>query len=151
MNAHTSLPVLRVAAIEPRDADTRWLIRELWGYEAVGIVGGAPNTCKSWLGLEMGVAVASGTPCLGRYEVERPGPVLVYLAEDALDGVRERVASLCAHRSLALDALDLHVVTAACLRLDQQVDRERLDATLGDLRPRLLLLDPLVRLHRLDE
>jgi hypothetical protein len=37
------------------------------------------------------------------------------------------------------------------LRLDLEKDQRRLHATLADLRPRLLLLDPLVRLHRLDE
>jgi len=37
------------------------------------------------------------------------------------------------------------------LRLDQAGDRQRLEQTLQALRPKLLLLDPLVRLHRLDE
>lgn len=146
-----TLPTLQVADIEMPDADAAWLVRDLWGHEAVGIVGGAPKCCKSWLGLDLAVSVASGTPCLGRYEVEQPGPALVYLAEDALGGVRERVASLCDHRGLNLDDLQLHVVTAATLRLDREEDRARLDATLQALQPKLLLLDPLVRLHRLDE
>jgi hypothetical protein len=37
------------------------------------------------------------------------------------------------------------------LRLDTDRDRERLRLTLAAHRPRLLVLDPLVRLHRLDE
>jgi hypothetical protein len=145
------LPTLPVHALEEQPAETRWLVQGLWGAEAAGIIGGAPKCCKSWLGLDLAVSVASGTACLGRFEVVSPGPALIYLAEDALCGVRERVAHLCRHRGLALAGLDLHVVTAPSLRLDQERDRRALDATLGALQPRLLLLDPLVRMHRLDE
>jgi AAA domain len=95
--------------------------------------------------------VASGTACLGRFEVERKGPALVYLAEDSLDQVRRRIAGLCRHRGLDIGQLDLHVVTAASVRLDLEDDQRRLAATLHELRPALLLLDPLVRMHRIDE
>jgi hypothetical protein len=50
-----------------------------------------------------------------------------------------------------LAELDLHVITAASLRLDRVRDQRALDATLAALRPKLLLLDPLIRLHGLDE
>jgi hypothetical protein len=145
------LPTLPVHAIEEQPARTSWLVRHLWGTSAVGVIGGPPKTCKSWLGLDIAVSVASGSACLGRFEVEVPGRVLIYLAEDALHAVRSRVAQICAHRGLPLSALNLHVVTAPSLRLDQRDDRQALDATLTALQPRLLLLDPLVRMHRLDE
>lgn len=145
------LATLPVHALEAQPAEARWLVQGLWGASAAGIIGGAPKCCKSWLGLDLAVSVASGTACLGRFEVVTPGPALVYLAEDALSGVRDRVSQLCQHRGLDLRDLGLHVVTAASLRLDQARDRRALDATLSALRPRLLLLDPLVRMHRLDE
>ncbi len=145
------LPVVQVAEIAEQDPSACWLVRHLWGQQAVGIIGGAPKTWKSWLGLDLAVSVASGTACVGRFEVEQSGPVLIYLAEDALAGVRARIASICAQRGLSLRGLDLHVVTAASLRLDLARDQQQLDASLKQLEPRLLLLDPLVRLHRLDE
>lgn len=145
------LPVLRVGEIPLEEAPRRWLIEGLWGPAAVGLIGGAPKSCKSWLGLDMAVSVVTGTPCLGRYRIEEPGAALVYLAEDALSVVRERVASIARSRGLPLSNLDLHVITAASLRLDQARDRERLFETAQCLRPRLLLLDPLVRLHAADE
>ena len=145
------LPVLRAAAIAPQPLQEQWLVRSLWGSVAVGIVGGAPKTAKSWFGLDMAVSVASGTPCLGVFPVEQPGRALVFLAEDALPMVRGRIDAICQHRSLDIEGLDLHVIAAPTLRLDLATDQERLKATLDHLRPRLLLLDPLVRLHRLDE
>src|SRR5271166_5166897 len=47
--------------------------------------------------------------------------------------------------------LDIQVVTAPALRLDLEVDRRNLAETVDRLRPRLLILDPFVRLHRIDE
>ena len=117
----------------------------------MGVIGGAPKCAKTWLGLDLAVSVASGTPCLGRYAVPEPGSVLVYLAEDALGVVRERIAGIARHRGLDLGPLEIHVITQAVLRLDRDPDRSRLRETTRRLRPRLLLLDPLVRLHGIDE
>jgi hypothetical protein len=97
------------------------------------------------------LSVATGTPCLGRYAVPERGAVLVYLAEDALPIVRERVAGMARHRGLALESVDMHVITTPTLRLDQERHRTRLLETARQLRPRLLILDPLVRLHGIDE
>jgi AAA domain len=83
--------------------------------------------------------------------VPEPGPVLVYLAEDALPVVRERIAGMALHRGLDLAGVDIHAITAPVLRLDRDPDRTRLLETTKWLQPRLLLLDPLVRLHGIDE
>jgi len=149
--SNAPLPLCRAAELATQPEDKRWLIRSLWGYAAVGIIGGAPKCGKSWLGLDMALSVASATPCLGHFAVDVPGPTLVYLAEDALPAVRARISALCTHRRLAIEALELFVITAPTLRLDLEHDQQRLQATVATLRPRLLLLDPLVRLHRLDE
>ena len=87
----------------------------------------------------------------GEFPVDATGPALVYLAEDALPRVRDRVSHLCRHRGLDLARLDLQVVTADRLRLDTERDQLALDQTVQRIRPALLLLDPLVRLHSLDE
>jgi hypothetical protein len=146
-----SLPVVRVGEIPSEGSSHRWLVEQLWGDSSVGLIGGAPKCSKTWLGLDLALSVATGTACLGQYAVPRPGPVLVYLAEDALPVVRARVAGMARHRGLDLDAIELHVITAPTLRLDLAVHRARLFETARRLRPRLLLLDPLVRLHGIDE
>ena len=58
------------------------------------------------------LSVATGTACLGKYTVPQPGPVLIYLAEDALSIVGERVEGMARHRGLDLDAVEIHVITA---------------------------------------
>ena len=145
------LPVVRVAELPSAEIAERWLVEQLWCARSVGVIGGAPKCAKTWLGLDMALSVATGTPCLGKYTVPEPGPVLVYLAEDALPAVRERIEGMARHRGLDLDGVEIHVITAAALRLDQDRDRRRLWETVRRLRPRLLVLDPLVRLHGIDE
>jgi hypothetical protein len=151
MGVEQQLPVCKAKDLMVKSIQQAWLIESLWGDAAVGIIGGAPKCCKSWLGLDMAVSVASKTPCLGRFQVPKRGKVLIFLAEDAAHNVRARIESICTHRSLDIDELDLYVITAATMRLDLESDQQMLTKTLDSLRPKLLILDPLVRLHRLDE
>jgi len=52
---------------------------------------------------------------------------------------------------LLLATLDVRVITTPTIRLDLAEHCKRLQATLEKHQPRLLVLDPLVRLHRADE
>ena len=110
-----------------------------------------PKCCKSFLALDLAVAVASGTPCLRRFAVSHPGRVLLFAAEDALHIVRRRLEGIAAAAGVALADLDIQVITAPTLRLDLDADRRNLAETVARLQPRLLILDPFVRLHRIDE
>ena len=151
MQQDKPLPVVRVGQIPIDQNGQRWLVEELWGDSSVGVIGGAPKCSKTWLGLDMALSVATGTPCLGRYAVPEAGPVLVYLAEDALPVVRERVEGMARHRGLDLETVPIDVITAPTLRLDRDPHRTRFFQTAKRLRPRLIILDPLVRLHGIDE
>ena len=116
-----------------------------------GIVGGEPKCCKSFLALDLAVAVASGAPCMRRFAVARTGRVLLFAAEDALHVVRRRLAGIARAAGRDLAELDIQVITAPSIRLDLERDRAALSETVDKLRPRLLVLDPFVRLHRVDE
>ena len=126
-----------------------WLVEQLWCTNSVGVIGGAPKCAKKSQGLDMTLSVATGTPCLGKFAV--PGPVLVYLAEDTLRVVGERIEGMARHRGLDIDQVAIYEFTASALRLDHDRDRTRLWETPRWLRPKLLVLDPLVRLHGIDE
>jgi AAA domain len=145
------LPVEPAWRLAERAEEHRWLVTGLWSEQAVGIVGGEPKCCKSFLALDLAVAVASGTPCLRRFAVSRAGRVLLFAAEDALHIVRRRLEGIAAAASVALADLDIQVITAPVLRLDLDADRRRLADTVALMQPRLLILDPFVRLHRIDE
>lgn len=147
----TALPVRLAHELAQRSEEQRWLIEGLWSAEAVGIVGGEPKCCKSFLALDMAVAIAAGTPCLRRFPVVARGPVLLFAAEDSLSVVRQRLSGIATAAATTLDALPIHVITAPVVRLDIDLDRTRLEETVRALAPSLLVLDPFVRLHRVDE
>ena len=145
------LPVEPAYRLAERSEEHRSLVTGLWSEQAVGIVGGEPKCCKSFLALDLAVAVAAGVPCLRRFAVPRAGRVLLFAAEDALHIVRRRLEGISAAASVALANLDIQVITAPTVRLDLDADRRNLAETVARLQPRLLILDPFVRLHRIDE
>lgn len=147
----TLLPTSPAWCLDEVPADQHWLIEGLWADQAVGIVGGEPKCGKSLLALDMAVSVASATPCLRRFPVSGAGPVLLYAAEDALSIVRNRADGVCTAAGISLRSLDLQVITAPSLRLDLPQDRESLANTVAAHKPRLLVLDPFIRLHRINE
>jgi len=146
------LPFQRASEIAAESAiTTRWLVEGLWSEQAVGILGGEPKCCKSFLALDLAVSVASGAACLRRYPVRQAGRVLLFPAEDSLSVVRRRLQGICAAAAVDFESLPVEVITAPALRLDTETDRKRLADTVESLRPALLILDPMIRLHRLDE
>ena len=146
-----ALPVVRAAELDDGDALPRWLVDTLWARAAVGVLGGAPKCCKSWLALDLAVSVATGTACLGAFDVDDAGPVLLYMAEDAAPVVKARLTGICRARGLELTSVPIHVITVPVLRLDRGRDQARLRDAVRRYAPRLLVLDPFVRLHRIDE
>lgn len=145
------LPFRRACELDACTEEKRWLIEDLWAAEAVGIVGGEPKCCKSFLALDMAVSVASGAPCLRRFAPARRGAVLLVAAEDALHVVRRRLEGIACAAGVDFATLDIFVVTADSVRLDVPGDCARLLATVEALHPVLVVLDPFVRLHRVDE
>jgi len=146
-----TLPVQRASQLSAAGAQIQWLVQGLWSDQAVGILGGEPKCCKSFLALDIALSVASGSPCLRHFPVHRRGTVLLFPAEDSLAVVRQRLEGIAAAAQVPFDTLPVEIITALSLRLDTPADRQRLSNTVKKLRPVLLILDPLIRLHRVDE
>ena len=145
------LPVARASELGAAPPELRWLVDALWSEGAIGLIGGEPKACKSFLALDLAVAVASGAPCLRLFEVPVTGSVLLFAAEDALEVVRARLHGIAKAAHVSFEDLDVQVITADVVRLDLERDRKRLWATVQEVQPKLLILDPFVRLHRCDE
>lgn len=146
-----SLPVQRASQLATAGPQTQWLVEGLWSEQAVGILGGEPKCCKSFLALDVAVSVASGAACLRHFPVRRSGKVLLFPAEDSLAVVRQRLEGIASAAEVSFQSLPVEVITAPSLRLDTPADRLRLSNTVQTLQPILLILDPLIRLHRVDE
>jgi hypothetical protein len=145
------LPVRHLSEVTPQPADQKWLVESLWLGAGVGILGGAPKLCKTFLAAELSVAVASGRPALGRFATPTSGPVLFFGAEDSPPALRNRFEGLLQAKSLRAAELPLYLIDVPALRLDRGPDLARLRAAVEQHRPRLLVLDPFVRIAAIDE
>jgi hypothetical protein len=144
-------PVKRVSELAPVPKEQRWLVEGLWADQAVGIVGGEPKSCKSFLALDLAVAVASGAPCLRHFPVNKTGRVLLYAAEDHPHVVRSRLEGIARKAGVDFASLDVFSIVASQIRLDSLNHRQSLQETVETVKPALLVLDPFVRLHAGDE
>jgi hypothetical protein len=139
-------PVRLVHEVEARSTERRWLIDELFTSTSVGLLGGPPKAFKTWVAAELALAVATGTKAFGRFAAPDPGPVLFFGAEDPPPDLRTRFDGIARARRLDLAKVPLLLLDIAQLRLDDAAHLDRLHQTVALHKPRLLVLDPFVRL-----
>ncbi len=112
------------------------------------ILGGPPNVGKSWLTLAMGRSIAGGVDFLGRFATIQ-GTVLVVDEESHLPGVVARAKMLDRADRLG-PGLPLHFAVGRGLRLDD-ASAAALDRDMARVKPKLVILDSLVRVHGANE
>lgn len=150
--ADAGFPVRHMTDIPPRPLDARWLVEPLFAAGGVGILGGLPKSLKTWLAAELALAVAAGGQALGRFAARQQGPVLVFAAEDGGPDMRRRFEAVALARGVELAKVPVLWLDLIELHLDDPRQLQRLRATVARLKPRLLVLDPFVRLvARIDE
>ena len=76
---------------------------------------------------------------------------MLYAAEDSAAALRTRVETLARVHEVDFQQLDVHIIEIDSLRLDRPEHQDRLESTLHVYKPALLVLDPLVRVHSIDE
>lgn len=154
------LPLRLASELESRGAEEAWLIEGLWAAKGAGLLGAEPKCCKTWMALSMAVSVATGEPCLHRFAVPEPGPVLYFAAEDAEHMIRSRVSNIAASLGRTIEEIPVTFIATASregeasvphLHLDEDHDRELLRRCTEHVRPKLLVVDPFVRVTRSDE
>ena len=141
-----AFPVVRVDQVAEKPKATQWLVEPLWAAQAVGVLGGASRSFKTWLATELALAVAAGVPALGRFPARAAGPVLFFGAEDDPGDLRARFEGIATARAVPFAGLPVYFLDVATLRLDRGEQVQRLRKTVQALRPLLLVLDPFVRL-----
>lgn len=130
--------VRRVDAAPP----VGWLVRPVWPADAYGILAAEQKAGKTWSGLDLVVSVASGTPWMGMYAVDRPGPVLAFLGEGGERKMKRRLDAICGAHDVALADLPIRF----CFRVPTLTNLEHL-AEMGEEikrnKPVFVYLDPL--------
>lgn len=128
----------RVDVAPPR----RFLLRPVWAEGDYGMIAAEDKAGKTWLCSDIAVSVASGTPALGLFPVESPGPVLMFVGEGGESKFVRRLRAICTAREIDAATLSIrvamrvpHLTSMAALTLVE----EEIAASL----PQLVIIDPL--------
>lgn len=130
----------------------RWLITGLVTRGGVTMIGAEPKAAKTWLGTELAIAVATGTPACGEFYAEH-GVVAYFYAEDMDVQIRNRVRALLAGhgRTIAADRLKLEP-RGSFLDITRDEDLAWVVASARRISGLdLLILDPLRDIHSGEE
>lgn len=133
-----------------------WTVEDWLPQSTVAMVQSPPGAFKTWLLIELGLSVAMGEPFLGTYPVHVPGPVLFVQQEDPEPLIAERVGALAVskYNREGHDGFDgfgyaapkdvpFYLVTDASFNFGVREAREALHRRIEELRPSLVILDPL--------
>jgi hypothetical protein len=124
----------------------RWLVQDLLCRGDIHLELGEPGIGKSWLTMDLSVAVLQGRPWLNKPVVEGPGRVLYFDEENPEDLIFDRLFRL----GMTLgDVPNLRYINNQGLRLDRHAD-DMIEEAL-DFEPSLIVLDSLTRFHTGDE
>lgn len=85
---------------EPEPA-LEWMINGLWTDKAKGFIAGHPGTGKTWIALDMMLAVATGGLCMGKYQAAYKAPCLIIEEEASRRNLQRRIHSLARARQLS--------------------------------------------------
>jgi len=114
----------------------------VWPADAYGILAAEQKAGKTWSGLDLVVSVASGTPWLGMYQIDRPGTVLAFLGEGGERKMKRRLDAICASRGLSLADLPIRF----CFRVPTLTSLEHMLEVNEEItahKPVFVYLDPL--------
>jgi hypothetical protein len=107
---HT-LPELRKRTAD--QGPRRWLIRGLWPAGTYGVHAAEQKAQKTWNSFDLAVSVASGTPWLGKFPIDDPGPVIIFAGEGGEGDVLRRLDGIATDRDLTTDELQIAICAKA--------------------------------------
>lgn len=135
----------------------KWTVEGIWSYDSHGVVAGEPKTFKSFIATELGVAVASGRPFLGRFEIPHRGPVWIIQEENTAQMMQDRLNKITNARGVGgrqdgelviPDTLPIKLLSEQGFNLKDEEHIEFLERNLLEAKriretPKLIILDPL--------
>lgn len=136
-----------------------WLIPGFWMKQSHGIVAGEPKSMKTTLFMDAMISVATGAPFLGKYPVEETGKVLYVQNENAEWIMRDRFEKMLKSKGIVGKVkfqdsttklkiqfppeVPMFMVNQQGFTLTDQDQQDWLEETIAEMKPALVVLDPL--------
>lgn len=144
------------------DEEVSWTVDDWLPNNTIGMLVASPGSYKTWLELDLAISVASGRPFLGTFAVKRTGPVIIVQQEDFHGSMAERMGLMTFLKTQDLDhgldegmgdqrhfeatlppSLPVYLHPDRRLRFGDSVVLEELEEKIKQIRPVLVILDPL--------
>lgn len=127
-----------------------WLVEPFIPAGGMVAMAGKPASGKTWLALDLAVAIASGKPWLRKFDVTQ-GPVLLIDEESPGPILRSRLDMLMRSAGENRQALPIKVAWRKGLNLSSQRSVDQLKETIADVQPVLVIIDAFAEVHRESE
>lgn len=136
---HTVAELIDIVASRPAP---KFLASPIWPGDAYGVLGAEMKAGKTWLVSDLLVATASGGAWLGKFPIERQGPVVAFLGEGGDRKMVRRLEAVAEFYGVELRSLPI----VLCMRAPHLSDVQHLQVVankLDEVRPVLVVVDPL--------
>ena len=147
------------------ETDVSWAVEEWLPDQTIAMMVSPPGTYKTWTLIDLAVSVATGTPFLGSARVNRAGPVLIYQQEDFHGQMAQRISTIIGGRyeigwhgdvgkniTVTLPpSPPIYLHDNRELRFDNKEIMDILEARIAQLRPVLVIVDPLYTAAPMDD
>jgi hypothetical protein len=121
---------------------TNWLVDKMWVAGQPGLIAGEEKTLKTYTAMELAIALASGTPFLGRFKVNGRHRVGLLSGESGRDTLTETGARICKAKGISYDVPDLYLQEWVP-HFNQATDLSRLTRAFREHKMEVLIADPL--------
>jgi hypothetical protein len=150
---------LDLEALLKLKVNTEWVVENILPPDSTAILSGPSGSGKTWLILDLALSIATGEKWLGQFEVQQ-GNCLLVDEENNTYLLQNRMRQLLKYRGLSsmTDKLGVFFLVGESINLTPigrehkpTVTFEKLLATTQALKPVLVIMDSLTRVHRSNE
>lgn len=127
-----------------------WDVDSLIASRSATILSGLPSCGKTWALLDLAIEVSRGGRWLGKFECAK-GNVLYFDQESREALLSKRLRQLLAAKGIGSEGTALRLAVMAGVSLSDESAIARLRETLDEHKPRLVVIDSLIRVHAADE
>jgi len=125
-----------------------WLVQNIWQEGTYGMIAGEPKTYKSVQSTDLCLSIASGSPFLNNFQVEKCGAVLYVQEENSENTVQDRVKTMAVAKGIlsgggSMANIPFYSISNKGLNFKEKESRKLLEQSIAVIRPRFVVLDPL--------
>ena len=147
------MAIIDLRELLPHEQDedgSKWLVEGLVARASLGVIGALPKCGKTFLGLQMALAVSTGTPFLGHFKTRKARVLFVELEDPAML-LAERTGALMRGHGIPSPEPGYLQFAIESVRIDTADGISHLRQLLAETKAELCIIDTLNRAHALNE